>query len=38
MMASRLTSLEEAVRRLIPESRETRTSASSRDNQVALNG
>ena len=38
LMASRLTSLEEAVRRLIPEPREKRTSASSRDNQVALNG
>ena len=38
MMASRHTSLEEAVRRLIPESREKSTSASSRDNQVAING
>ena len=37
-IASHLTSLEEAGCRLIPESREKRTSASSRDNQIALNG
>ena len=36
MMASHLTSLEEAVCRLVPESREKRTSDSSRDNQVVI--